>query len=88
MYIYNIFEIAAVIIFLLILYRGFCWKPKVKVVKAPTTKQIRRQRKRARRFRKITRRFKVPRAGKAEVIRYDKKRPCIDSMWDEIERRK
>lgn len=40
MYLYNIFEIAAVIIFLLILYRGFCWKPKVKVVKAPTTKQI------------------------------------------------
>lgn len=88
MYIYNIFEIAAVIIFLLILYRGFCWKPKVKPVKAPTTRQIRRQRKRARRLRKISRRFKVPHVGQAEVIGYDKKKPCIDSMWDEVERKK
>lgn len=56
----NIFEIAIVLIFLLILYRGFCWKPKVKIVKAPTTKQIRRQKKRARQRRKFSRWFKVP----------------------------
>ena len=84
----NIFYIAVISIFLAVLYRNLCWRPKVKVVKAPTTKQIRRQRKRARRLRKISRRFKVPHVGNAEIIKYDKTSPCIDSMWEEVQRRK
>ncbi len=88
MFLDNIFEITVMIVFLIILYRGFCWKPKVKIVKAPTTKQILRQKKRARRIRKISRRFKVPYVGQTEIIKYDKKSPCIDSMWEEVERKK
>lgn len=88
MFLDNIFEIAVVIIFLLILYRGFCWRPKVKVVKAPTTKQIRRQKKRARRLRKFTRRFKARHAGPAELIKYSKTSPCINSMWEEVQHKK
>lgn len=83
----NIFYIAVIIVFLVVLYRGFCWKPKVKAVKAPTTKQIRRQRKRARRLRKITRRFKVPHVGQAEVIEYDKTNPYIESIWEEMRKK-
>ncbi len=88
MFLDNIFEITVMIVFLIILYRGFCWKPKIKIVKAPTLKQIRREKKRARRIRKISRRFKVPYVGQTEIIKYDKKSPCIDSMWEEVERKK
>ena len=88
MFIDHIFEITVILIFLIILYRGFCRKPKIKVIKAPTAKQIRREKKRARRLRKISRRFKVPYVGKTEIIRYDKTSPCIDSMWEEIQRKK
>ncbi len=87
MFIDHIFEIAAVIIFLVTLYRGFCRKPKIKVVRAPTTKQIRRQKKRARRIRKITRRFRFPHVGQAEVIEYDKTNPYIESIWEEMRRK-
>lgn len=87
MFIDHIFEIAVVIIFLAILYRGFCWKPKIKVVKAPTTKQIRRQKKRARRRRKLSRWFKVPHIGHAEVIEYDKTNPYIESIWEEMRKK-
>lgn len=83
----NIFYIAVIIVFLVVLYRGFCWKPKIKVVMAPTTKQIRQQRKRARRLRKITRRFKVPHVGQAEVIEYDKTNPYIESIWEEMRKK-
>lgn len=83
----NIFEIAIVLIFLVILYRGFCWKPKVKVVKAPTTKQIQRQKKRARRRRKFSRWFKFPHIGQAEVIKYDKTNPYIESIWEELRKK-
>ena len=88
MFIDHIFEITVILIFLIILYRGFCRKPKIKVVKAPTVKQIRKEKKRARRIRKISRRFKVPYVGKTEIIQYDKTSPCIDSMWEEIQRKK
>ena len=88
MFIDNIFEITVILIFLIILYRGFCRKPKIKVVKAPTAKQIRREKKRARRIRKLSRRFKLPYVGKTEIIQYDKTSPCIDSMWEEIQRKK
>lgn len=83
----NIFEIAVIIIFLVILYRGFCRKPKLKVVKAPTTKQIRRQKKRDRRRRKLSRWFKVPHIGHAEVIEYDKTNPYIESIWEEMRKK-
>lgn len=83
----HIFEIAVVIIFLAILYHGFCRKPKIKVVKAPTTKQIRRQKKRARRRRKLSRWFKVPHIGHAEVIEYDKTNPYIESIWEEMRKK-
>lgn len=87
MFIDHIFEIAVVIIFLVVLYRGFCRKPKIKVVKAPTTKQIRRQKKRARRLRKISRRFRVPYIGKTEIIEYDKTNPYIESIWEELRKK-
>lgn len=83
----NIFEIAVVMIFLVVLYRGLCRRPKVKIVKAPTTKQIRRQRKRARRLRRISRRFKVPYIGKTEIIEYDKTNPYIESIWEEMRKK-
>lgn len=88
MFMDHIFEIAVIIIFLVVLYRGFCRRPMIKVVKAPTTRQIRRQKKRARRLRKISRRFRVPYIGKTEIIEYDKTSPCIDSMWEEVQHKK
>lgn len=88
MFIDNIFEIAAILIFLIILYCGFCRRPKIKVIKAPTVKQIRREKKHARQIRKISRHFKVPYIGKTEIIEYNKTSPCIDSMWEEIQRKK
>lgn len=88
MFIDHIFKIAVIIIFLALLYRHFCWKPKIKVVKAPTARQIRRQKKHARRLRKISRKFKVPYVGKTEIIEYDKTSPCIDSMWEEVQHKK
>lgn len=83
----NIFEITVILIFLVILYRGFCRKPKIKVIKAPTAKQIRRKKKRARRLRKISRRFRVPYVGKTEIIEYDKTNPYIDSIWEEMRKK-
>lgn len=88
MFIDNIFEITVILIFLVILYCGFCRRPKIKLIKAPTAKQIRREKKRARRLRKISRRFKLPYVGKTEIIQYDKTSPCIDSMWEEIQHKK
>lgn len=83
----HIFEITVILIFLAVLYRAFCWKPKVKTVKAPTAKQIRKQKKRARRIRKISRRFKVPYVGKTEIIQYDKTNPYIESIWEEMRKK-
>ena len=83
----NIFYIAVIIVFLVVLYRRFCWKPKIKVAKAPTTKQIRRQRKRARRLRKFSRHFRIPYVGHTEIIEYDKTNPYIESIWEEMRRK-
>lgn len=83
----NIFEIVVIIVFLVILYRGFCWKPKIKVVKAPTTEQIRRQNKRARRRRKLSRWFRIPHVRKSEIIEYDKTNPYIESIWEEMRKK-
>lgn len=83
----NIFEITVILIFLAILYYGFCRRPKIKVIKAPTVKQIRREKKRARRIRKISRRFKIPYVGKTEIIEYDKTNPYIESIWEEMRKK-
>lgn len=83
----NIFEIAVMIIFMVILYLGFCRKPKINVIKAPTTKQILRQKKRERRRRKFSRLFRIPHVGHAEVIEYDKTNPYIESIWEEMRKK-
>lgn len=87
MFLDNIFEIAVIIIFLAVLYCSLCRKPRVKVVKAPTTKQIRRQRKRARRLRKLSRHFRIPYVGHTKIIEYDKTNPYIESIWEEMRRK-
>ena len=85
--IHNIFYIAVINVILVVLYLRYCWKPKIKVVKAPTTKQIRRQRKRTRRLRKFSRHFRIPYVGHTEIIEYDKTNPYIESIWEEMRRK-
>lgn len=80
----NIGQAIILIAFLIILYFVFCRKPKIKSVKTPTTKQIKRQRKKARRIRKIKRWFRLPHKGQAEIEEFDPKRKYIESIWNEI----
>ncbi len=82
----HLFESIILIVFCICLYRVFCRTPKVKVVKAPTTKEIRRQRKKDRRMRKIKRKFKLPYRGRTEIVEYSKTRPYIESVWKELEK--
>lgn len=82
----HLFESIILIFFCICLYRVFCRKPKVKVTKAPTTKEIRRQRKKGRRKRKIKRKFRLPYRGKTEIVEYSKTRPYIESAWKELEK--
>lgn len=82
----HLFESVILVFFCICLYRVFCRTPKVKVVKAPTTKEIRRQRKKARRIRKIKRKFKLPYRGRTEIVEYSKTRPYIESAWKELEK--
>lgn len=82
----HLFEIIILVFFCVCLYRVFCRKPKVKVVKAPTTKEIRHQRKKDRRKRKIKRKFRLPYRGKTEIVEYSKTRPYIESAWKELEK--
>ncbi len=82
----HLFESIILIVFCICLYRVFCRTPKVKVVKAPTTKEIRRQRKKDRRMRKIKRKFKLPYRGRTEIVEYSKTRPYIESAWKELEK--
>lgn len=83
----KIIEIIIVAAFLIMLYRRFYDKPQIKAVKVkiPTARQVRRAKKRARRLRKVRRRFRIPYVGKTKIIRYDKKLPYIESIWNEIE---
>ena len=88
---YDIANAILIILCCVFLYRKFCYKPKVKVAKAPKIpkpEEIRRQRKRERRIRKIKRKFKIPYRGNAEIIRYDKKLPYIESAWNEVQKPK
>lgn len=82
----HLFESVILVFFCICLYRVFCRTPKVKVVKAPTTKEIRHQRKKARRIRKIKRKFKLPYRGRTEIVEYSKTRPYIESAWKELEK--
>ena len=82
----HLFESIILIVFCICLYRVFCRTPKVKLVKAPTTKEIRRQRKKDRRMRKIKRKFKLPYRGRTEIVEYSKTRPYIESVWKELEK--
>lgn len=88
---YDIANAILIILCCVFLYRKFCYKPKVKVVKAPKIpkpEEIRRQRKKERRIRKIKRKFKIPYRGNAEIIKYDKKLPYIESAWNEVQKPK
>lgn len=86
----KILEIITMAAFLIMLYRRFYDKPKIKAVKVrvPTAKQIRRAKKRARRLRRVKRKFRIPYIGRTKIIEYDKKLPYIESIWNEIEPKK
>lgn len=81
-------EIAIFILFFIYLYKKFCWKPKIKIVKAPTPDDIKKQHKKERRFRKIKRRFRIPYHGKTQITEFDKTKPYIESAWNEIQKPK
>lgn len=86
---YNIPEAIILILCCIFLYDRFGRRPRIKEVKSekiPTTHEIKRQRKKARRIRKIKRRFRIPYRGKTQIITYDKKAPYIESAWNEVEK--
>ena len=88
---YDIANAILIILCCALLYRKFCYKPKVKIVKAPKiprSEVIRWQKKKERRIRKIKRKFKIPYKGSAEIIKYDKKLPYIESAWNEVQKPK
>lgn len=87
----NIAKAILIILCCLYIYRKFCYKPKLKVVKTPKIpkpEEIRRQRKKERRMRKIKRKFKIPYVGNTEIINYDKTTPYIESAWNEVQKPK
>ena len=83
----NIFEIITLLSFCIFLYIKFCKKPKIKTVKVPTTKEIRRKKKRSRKIKKIKRIFKLPYRGKTEMVEYDPYREYIENVWDELNKK-
>lgn len=83
----EIFNPIILLLFCIYIYLTFCKKPKIKTVKAPTTKEIKRKKKHDRKIKKIKRIFKLPYKGKTEIIEFDKKRPYVNSAWDEIEKK-
>lgn len=88
---YDIANTILIILCCVFLYRKFCYKPKVKVVKTPKIpkpEEIRRQKKKERCIKKIKRKFKIPYRGNAEIIKYDKKLPYIESAWNEVQKPK
>lgn len=86
---YELLEITALAASCIFLYYQFAWRPRIKTAKSekiPTTKEIRKQRKKERRIRKLKRRFRLPYRGNAEVIEYSKTAPYIESAWNEVEK--
>lgn len=85
---YDLAKITLLILCCIFLYKKFCYKPKVKVYKVPKPEEIKQQRKKERRLKKIKRHFKIPYRGKTQIIEYDKTKPYIESAWNEIEKHK
>lgn len=85
---YNITKIILIILCCIFLYKKFCYKPKVKVIKAPKPEEIKQKRKKERSLRKIKRHFRIPYRGKTKIMKFDKTKPYIESAWNEIEHRK
>ena len=86
---YELMEITVLVAACIFLYYQFAWRPGIKAVKPekiPTTKEIRKQRKKERRIRKLKRRFRLPYRGNAEIIEYSKTTPYIESAWNEAEK--
>lgn len=83
----NLFYAATLISFCIFLYKKFCYKPKIKTVKIPDAKQIRKQKRKARRLRKFKRHFRMPYHGKTDIIQYDKQQPYIESIWEELSKK-
>lgn len=86
---YELMEITVLVAACIFLYYQFAWRPGIKAVKPekiPTTKEIRKQRKKERRIRKLKRRFRLPYRGNAEIIEYSKTTPYIESAWNEVEK--
>lgn len=85
----DLLEIITLIACCLFMYTRFGRSPQINVLKEekiPQPGEIKRQRKKARRIRKIKRRFRIPYRGKAQIITYDKKAPYIESAWNEVEK--
>lgn len=81
-----IFVAIILIAFMTFLYINFCRKPKIKIAKAPTRKEIIRMRKKERRIRKIKRIFRIPYRGQTKIYEYDKTTPYIDAIWEELKK--
>ena len=78
----DIFEIIAIICFLIALYQKNR-KPRLKVVETKTPKP---KKKRKKYFRRI--RIPYPYRGKTEILQYDQKHQYIESAWNEIQKPK
>lgn len=76
----DIFEIIAIICFLIALYQKNR-KPRLKVVE---TKMPKPKKKRKKYFRRIH----IPYRGKTEILQYDQKHQYIESAWNEVQKPK
>lgn len=81
-----IFIVIVISAFMIFLYFRFCRKPKIKVVNAPTHREILRQHKKDRRRRKIKRIFRIPYRGNARMYEFDKTAPYLDAAWEELKK--
>lgn len=84
----NLLYIIALICLCIILYKNCVYRPKIKKVKIPTTKQVRRSRRKKRFKNKIRRIFRIPYVGKTDIVQFDKQQPYIESIWDELRGKK
>lgn len=82
----SIFNTIIISVFIFFLYRTYGRKQKIKVIKAPTRKEIIKQRKKERRIRKIKRIFHIPYKGQAKMYKYDKTTPYIEAAWEELKK--
>lgn len=85
---YDTARIILIVLCCVFLYKKFCYKPKMKVVRIPKPEDIKQQRKKERKIRKIKRRFRIPYQGNAQVTEFDKTKPYIESAWNEVQKPK